>query len=121
MWDPAAGTLLRELQGHTNAVLHFIELPDGRLVTGGSDGSVRLWDVQAGACLAAHNTSHMVTGLVLLADGRLTVSVLLDDTVQILDAGTLEREATLPCDWCVLCLATLPDGRPGQACSAGGL
>jgi WD40 repeat protein len=49
IWDVAAGTLKRSLEGHTHHVLGVSFRYDGRvLATAGAEGAVKLWDVQTG-------------------------------------------------------------------------
>ncbi len=46
IWDPASGTLIRSLYGHTAAVVAAAWSPDAsRLVTAGVDGIARLWEI----------------------------------------------------------------------------
>jgi WD40 repeat protein len=48
LWDTSTGAV-RELAGHTDEVRSIAFFPDGRrLLSGGKDGAVRLWDVTSG-------------------------------------------------------------------------
>src|SRR5436305_246586 len=50
LWDHAAGNLLQHWPGHSGAVSSLAFAPDGRTLASGSyDGTLRLWDVRAGA------------------------------------------------------------------------
>ena len=69
MWRPGAETA--RLEGHSG-VPALCLLPDGRLASGSSDNTIRLWDVAAGAATARlEGHSGGVTALCLLPDGRL--------------------------------------------------
>jgi WD40 repeat protein len=45
IWDVASGKLLQTLRGHTSFVNAMVPLPGGKLITGGNDCTVRLWDL----------------------------------------------------------------------------
>ncbi len=62
-----------ELVGHDGPVFGMAFLPDGRLVTGGRDGTLRLWDVDTGA-VATVETGSPVTDVAVNADGALVAS-----------------------------------------------
>jgi WD40 repeat protein len=48
LWDTSTGAV-RELEGHTDEIRSIAFFPDGkRLLSGGKDGTVRLWDVASG-------------------------------------------------------------------------
>jgi WD40 repeat protein len=59
VWNTSDGQVERCLLGHTGKVRCLGFRPDGHLVSGSSDGSVRLWDVETGRelrRLQAHGT-----------------------------------------------------------------
>src|SRR5262249_45345543 len=76
------------LSGHIGTVRGVAISADGRLiVSGGADGTVRIWDAVAGQqikLLRGHTGT--VWSVALSADGRLIVSGGFDGTVKIWDA-----------------------------------
>jgi WD40 repeat protein len=44
VFDGATGALLRTLPGHVNSIMCLTARPDGMVLSGGADGSIRLWD-----------------------------------------------------------------------------
>jgi WD40 repeat protein len=46
LWDPLTGTIRKWLLGHRATVFGLAVTPDGRLLTGSGDGTVRIWDGQ---------------------------------------------------------------------------
>lgn len=79
---------LHVLGGHTNCINVFTVLPDGRLVSGSEDDTMRVWDVRRGACtcvLEGHTGAVRV--LTLLPKAKLA-SGSADHTVRVWDTST---------------------------------
>lgn len=82
------GAETARLEGHSHNVSALCLLPDGRLASGSSDTTIRLWDVATGvetARLEGHTS--MVSALCVLADGRLA-SGSWDHTIRLWDVPT---------------------------------
>ncbi len=70
LWDAASGKLVREINGHTGPVFALAFSPDGQtLVSGGWDGTIRMWDVATGSELAMAKGEGPVFSLGLTPDG----------------------------------------------------
>lgn len=84
-WDTASGTLLRTQPYKLNAIV-LVGLPDGKVVAGAEDSTVRVWE--DGVCsrfLSGH--SMKVWALTILPGGRLA-SCSSDNTVRVWDLQT---------------------------------
>ncbi|GGZ32370.1 hypothetical protein GCM10010365_61450 [Streptomyces poonensis] len=79
----------RPFTGHTGAVLSVTFDPTGtRIASGGDDGSVRLWDVTAGAAIGEPmSMSSAVREVTFSPDGR-TIAAVGDDGLQLFDVTT---------------------------------
>ncbi|WP_456476614.1 WD40 repeat domain-containing protein, partial [Oceanithermus sp.] len=98
--------------GHSGPVSAVSVLPDGRVVSGSDDNTLRVWDLERGEAvqvLEGHRGS--VLSLAVLPDGRV-VSGSDDNTLRVWDLERGEAVQVLEGheNW-VLSLAVLPDGR----------
>jgi WD40 repeat protein len=104
------GVQTGRLEGHSAPVRVLCALPDGRLASGSSDNTIRLWDLTrrtAIACLKGH--WEPVRALSLLLDGRLA-SASDDDTIRLWDLSNGAETARIAAHL-VTVLCVLPDGR----------
>lgn len=61
-----SGKTLKELRGHTSYINEIVFAPDGnRLVTGSSDGSVRVWDAKSCDCVCTFRPPTPSSGVEL--------------------------------------------------------
>jgi WD40 repeat protein len=99
LWDVAAGTEIRKLEGHAGPVKAVAYSPNGRLIaSGGSDSSVRIWDVETGRelrTLRGHGAT--VNTVAFSPDGQWLATGSADATTSMWDVGTgvqlwVERE-----------------------------
>jgi small GTP-binding protein len=83
------------LRGHSARVWSVAVTPDGwRIVSGGDDKAVRVWDAESGACLAIlEGHTDWVSDVAVTEDGRRIASSSWDKTVRVWNA---ESGACLP-------------------------
>ena len=106
------GLFVSEVGSHDGPVGAVAVLPDGRIVTGGDDSRVRMWDPQPGATpveLGSHDGP--VRAVAVLPDGRIVTGGD-DDRVRIWDPQPDATPVELGShDGLVQAVAVLPDGR----------
>ncbi len=102
----------KTLQGHSKAVTALTLLGDGRLASGSTDQSIKLWDVQTGQCVQTlQGHSKWVRALTLLGNGRLA-SGSYDASIKLWDVQTGQCVQTLQGHSSnVYALTLLGDGR----------
>jgi WD40 repeat protein len=111
------------LRGHPNDVVSVALSHDGRrAVSGGLDGTVKVWDVEGRACVASlRGHQRYVLGVALSADGRRAISGGSDGTVKVWDVERRTFLASLQGhDNYVRDLALSADGRRAVSCSDDG-
>jgi len=104
------------LEGHQGKVTRLAVTPDSRqILSGGGDGTVRLWVVSSGGCakvFEGHKSD--VTGLAILPSGRQALSGGLDGTLRLWDMETGKAERIIEDEYDrITCLAVTPDGKAG--------
>lgn len=79
-------TLLRELIGHVGLVTALAYTSDGaRLLTSGTDGTVRVWDVATGKELQVCETDVSIRDLSISPDGRFVYTANANATAYVID------------------------------------
>ena len=75
------------VEGHTGAVFGVAVTPDGRRAVSASDDcTLRVWDLDSGACLATlQRHAQKVWGVAVMPDGRRAVSASSDRTLRVWD------------------------------------
>lgn len=89
--DASSGDVTR-LSGHDGAVTAIAFAPDGRVVTGGDDATVRFW--VDGESVARWTVDDWVTDLAFTPDGSVLAVALQDGTVQVWDSTEGEMLAS---------------------------
>jgi WD40 repeat protein/tRNA A-37 threonylcarbamoyl transferase component Bud32 len=99
VWDARSGKELLTLKGHTGRLMEgpgveiravqsvAVSKDDSRIVSGGSDNTVRVWDARSGKeLLTLKGHTNVVSSVVFSSDGGRIVSCSHDRTVRVWDA-----------------------------------
>ena len=122
VWNAATGALVFTLDGHREAVRALAALPGGRLASGSSDSTIRLWDITSRTCI--HVLQHpgppspSAVALAALESGRLASGCGDAQSIYIWStlSGTLEATLDGGFSWGVHSLAALPSGLLASGC-----
>lgn len=112
----SAGTALErgtfQFQGHSGSVNCVAALQDRRCVSGSHDGSLRVWDIDSGACLRTLKGHKSLVSCVAALPGGRCISGSFDNTLRVWDIESgaylkiLKGHSNL-----VECMAVLSNGR----------
>ena len=99
-------------EGHVSSITCITILPDGRIVSGSFDNSLRVWDPDSGRCLhVLQGHSQWIRCLAVLPDGRI-VSGSEDHSLRVWDPDSEKCLHVLQGhSQRISCLAVLPDAR----------
>ena len=98
IWDAATGHVARSFVGHGDFVVSASFSPDGSLLlTGSSDKTARLWNVQNGTQIRVFERLATVAAAVFCPDGKCILAASLDRVVKIYDveSGTVRQTLKL--------------------------
>ncbi|MFW9959047.1 MAG: WD40 repeat domain-containing protein, partial [Candidatus Odinarchaeota archaeon] len=84
LWDLETGTLLKTMTGHRAPILSIHITNDGQhVITGSSDGTVRVWVLRGGVLIADVTHTENVHALVVSPDERYVVTGSMEGLVEI--------------------------------------
>jgi WD40 repeat protein len=114
LWDSASGKELAALKGHQGGIRKLAWAADSRrLLSGGDDHTLRLWDSGTGRQIRSFTGAAEVTAVALSSDGHLALSGHQDRSVWLWDLASgkpLFRSPDQSAD-AVTEVAFSPDGR----------
>ena len=117
LWDGEEGELTKELQGHSDFIWSLAFSSDGHwLASGGSDGSIGLWDVrnpaQAHLVTTLHGHAERLFCVAFSPDAKWIASAGADHTICLWEIESQQKIRTFTghTQW-VSALAFSPDGR----------
>lgn len=113
VWESAPGKLLRSLTGHSGAVKGVAFSSEGKLISGGADGTIRVWDIHTGKSTAKWEvTGGAITCVAAYPFGPYVLAGCSDRTLRLCDpnrAKDLRRFEGLSAP--ATCVTFSPDAR----------
>ena len=88
----------RAFKAHRGDINTLAYGPDGRLITGGTDRTVRIWDPRGGAPLVLRGHEDEITTAVFTSDGARVLTSSQDSTLRLWDARSGAALAVLQSD-----------------------
>ena len=93
-WNPETGVKIRSVGGHRGAVHEIAFSRDGKsLVSGGDDGTARVWDGTTGALKQTITVGPIVYAVAISPDGKTVAAGCFDGLTRLYDAATGARAA----------------------------
>ncbi|MDB9315029.1 hypothetical protein PN462_18085, partial [Spirulina sp. CS-785/01] len=93
--DSPDGALVRTLTGHSSTVRAVAVTPEGQVISGSDDNTLKVWDMQTGKelrTLTGH--SHWITAVAVTPEGQV-ISGSRDKTLKVWDSPTGKELRTL--------------------------
>lgn len=112
LWDPEdIQSSVLELKGHKGLVTALIILPNGNLVSGSEDKTIKIWDLHTNTCLKTlEGHEGEISSMVVLANGNLVSCSSIDKSIRLWDVAKAKPLQIIQ-DTNASKLVILPDGR----------
>ena len=96
LWNSQTGAAQRSLSGHEDSVWALQGHPDGRrLISGGNDHKVKIWNLSQGECLRELSHPEGVYALAIAPDGVTLATGCWDRKIRLWNLDTGELQQTL--------------------------
>jgi len=119
LWNAQTGGKIRELPGHTSTISSVVFTPEGRIVSGAWDNTIRLWTT-AGEPIKTIDVKHPVLSLAVFPGGERCLFGSVDDKLRVIDMVTGKALDEFAGANRVESLALSSDGRKAFSCGHDG-